>query len=82
MAWLVWAGIGAVVGLLLAISWWYDRDARKRGAKMRSGGQMSRARWAKDAELAREMSQVNNKAMTPKSQDAYRNAWRGNPGQR
>ena len=77
MAWVVWICIGAFVVILLAISWWFDRDARKRGAKPRSGREMSRARWARDADISREMSQVNSKAMTPKSQDAFRDAWRG-----
>lgn len=82
MTWVVWAGIGGFVAILLAISWWYDRDARKRGATPASGKEMSRARWARDQEIAQEMSQVNNKTMTPKFGDAARDAWRGKSGQR
>jgi hypothetical protein len=77
----VWAGIGAFVAILLAIAWWYDRDARKRGASPRSGAEMGRERRRQEAEIAREMSQVNTKAITPKGQDAMRDAWRGNNGQ-
>ena len=79
MPW-VWVGIGAFVAVLLGISWWYDRDARRRGATPRSGREMSRARWAQEREIARELSQVDNRSMTPKAGDALRDAWRGRSG--
>ena len=77
MFWIVWVGIGAFLAVLLSVSWWYDRDARRRGAVPRSGADMSRDRWRQERDIETEVSQVNNRAMTPKGQDAMRDAWRG-----
>lgn len=79
MWWLVWAGIGAVLVALLGISWWLDRDARRRGATPLSAGQMSKGRWARDRALQQEVTQVSPQGLTPRGQDAARDVWRGHP---
>jgi hypothetical protein len=77
--WLVWVGIGAVLLALLAISWWLDRDARRRGATPLSAGEMNRGRWARDRGLEQEVTQVSPQGLSPRSQDAARDIWRGHP---
>lgn len=77
MWWLVWAGLGLLVLALLAVSWWYDRDARRRGAAPLSGSQMGRARWARDRAIEQEVTQVGPMGMTPRGNDAARDVWRG-----
>lgn len=72
----VWSGLGLLVVVLLAVSWWLDRDARRRGARPLRSGDMDRARRARDWELRREMNQVG-KGMLPKTEDARRDIWRG-----
>jgi hypothetical protein len=75
--WLVWIGIGAVVVGLLVVSWWYDRDARRRGARPLSGGQMGRGSWARDRAVEQDVTQVSPMGMTPRGSDAARDIWRG-----
>jgi hypothetical protein len=82
MSWVVWPAIAAFVLGLLTVSRWYDRDACKRGVTPLSGKEMSRARRANERALTGEMSQVISRGMTPKSQDALRDAWRGTTGSR
>jgi hypothetical protein len=65
--------------VLLGISWWLDRDARRRGATPLSAGQMSRGRWARDRGIQQEVSQVSPLGLTPHSEDAARDIWRGHP---
>lgn len=77
MWWLVWVGIGLLLVVLLAVSWWYDRDARRRGAKPLSGRQMGRERWARDLKIEQEVTQSSALGMTPRGSDAARDIWRG-----
>ena len=46
--WLVWVGIGVLLVALLVLSWWWDRDARRRGARPLSGAEMGRDRRVRD----------------------------------
>jgi hypothetical protein len=77
--WVVWVGIGAVLLALLAISWWLDRDARRRGATPLGAGEMSRGRRARDRGIEQEVTQVSPLGLTPRSEDAVRDIWRGHP---
>lgn len=77
MLWVVWAGIGLLLAVLLAVSWWFDRDARRRGATPLTGGQMARARRTRLLDTARQESQVFSKGATPHSSDAARDIWHG-----
>jgi hypothetical protein len=77
MVWVFWGGVAAFLGGIGGLSWWLDRDARKRGATPLSGGQMQRARWARNLEMERELNQVATKGATPRSQDAARDIWKG-----
>jgi hypothetical protein len=79
MGWAVWAGIGAVLALLLFVSWRMDRTARRRGATVLRGSDMSRARWRQDFDTERRLNQVVTKGMTPRSEDAARDIWDGKP---
>lgn len=80
MAALVWAGIGLFLAVLLTISWWYDRDARRRGATPSSAGSMVRAsrqsRWA----ARRQESQLLFGGATPRTMDGLRDAQDGRSG--
>jgi hypothetical protein len=77
MWWLVWVGLGSLLLLLLAVSWWYDRDARRRGATPLSGRQMGRARRARDLRIQQEVSRTSPMGMTPRGNDAARDIWHG-----
>lgn len=77
MWWLVWVGVGLLVLVLLGVSWWYDRDARRRGATPLSGRQMGRERWARDRNIEQEVTQLSPMGMTPHGNDAARDIWRG-----
>jgi hypothetical protein len=77
MWWLVWVGLGLLLLVLLAVSWWYDRDARRRGATPLSGRHMGRERWARDREIEQQVTQVTPMGMTPRAYDASRGIWRG-----
>lgn len=76
---LVWTGIGLFLAALLTISWWYDRDARRRGATPLSGGQIARARRGV-LETARQENAVFSKGATPRAVDAARDIWEGRTG--
>ena len=72
--------LGPVAVLLVGLgvlSWWWDHDARKRGATPLSGGAMQRARWSRNLEVERQMNSVLRKGATPRVQDAARDAWNG-----
>ncbi|WP_157519068.1 hypothetical protein [Modestobacter sp. Leaf380] len=38
MAWVVWSVLGGILVLLAVVSWWHDRDARRRGARSSDPG--------------------------------------------
>jgi hypothetical protein len=78
--WLVWVGIGVLLVVLLGVSWWSDRNTRRRGAAPRSAQEMSRERWARDRNIQQEVTQVEGMGLTPRSSDAARDTWRGRPG--
>ena len=72
--------LGPVAVLLVGLgvlSWWWDHDARKRGATPLSGGAMQRARWSRNLEVERQMNSVLTKGATPRTQDAAQDAWKG-----
>jgi hypothetical protein len=77
MAWIVWGSLGAVVLGSLAVSWWFDRDARRRGAAVRSSGEMWTAARRRRWEVTRETSQQSSFGGTPRVQDQLRAEWRG-----
>lgn len=77
VTWVVWSAVGLVVASLLALSWWLDRDARKRGATPLSGRAMGRARWERRQGTRRDVNALSGLGMLPKSQDAARDIWRG-----
>lgn len=77
MAWVVWSLIALVVAALLVVSWWLDRDARRRGARPLTGRAMGRARWARHQQIQQELTQLPRQGMLPRSQDAARDIWRG-----
>ena len=77
MWWVVWVVLAGVVGALLFVSWWLDRDARRRGATRLGGAEIDRARWQRDWQTELEMTEVMTKGATPKSADAARDIWRG-----
>ena len=72
----VWTAIGLLVGGLLLVSWWFDRDARRRGATPLSGATMGRATRGRKLETLRRASQQQTGGITPQGQDAYRETWR------
>jgi hypothetical protein len=61
----------------LAVPWWLDSDARRRGADLLRGADMDRARRARDREVRQELSQLGNQGMLPTSADTARDIWRG-----
>jgi hypothetical protein len=77
VAWIVWSGIGVVLAALLGVSWWYDRDARRRGASPLRGGQMARARRQRVLDTARLETKVLDKGVTPRSTEGVRRMWDG-----
>ena len=77
MVWVFWGGVAAFLGGIGALSWWFDRDARRRGATPLSGGAMQRARWARNFDTERKLNAVMTKGMTPRSHDAARDTWDG-----
>lgn len=74
---LVWTGIGLFLAVLLTISWWYDRDARRRGATPSSSGGMLRTRRQVRLEAARRESQLRGGGALPRTVDGLRDAWEG-----
>ncbi len=76
MTWLVWTVLGVVVVGLLAVSWWFDRDARRRGATPHSGAEMGSAARGRKLETLRRSSQQEFGGVTPQSQDAWARTWR------
>ena len=77
MVWVFWGSVAAFLVGIGALSWWWDRDARKRGATPLSGGAMQRARWSRRFDAERRMNAVVTKGLTPRSHDAVRDTWDG-----
>jgi hypothetical protein len=77
MVWVFWGAVVLVLGGLAAVSWWWDHDARKRGASPLSGGAMQRARWSRNLEVERKLNSVVTKGATPRMQDAAQDVWKG-----
>jgi hypothetical protein len=77
MVWVFWGGVAIFLGGIGALSWWFDHDARSRGATPLSGGAMQRARWSRRFDAEQRMNAVVTKGMTPRAQDAARDAWEG-----
>ena len=77
MVWVFWGSVAVLLVGLGFLSWWWDHDARKRGATPLSGGAMQRARWSRNLEVERQMNSVLTKGATPRVQDAARDAWNG-----
>lgn len=76
MAWLVWTAVLVLVASLLAISYWHDRDARRRGATPSSAGSMVEATRTNRWQTVRRSSQLLQGGATPRSQDAHRETWK------
>lgn len=79
MAWIVWSALGAVVLGSLAVSWWFDRDARRRGAAVRDSGTMWREARGRRWETGRQESQLLQSGGSPKAQDQLREQFRRRP---
>jgi hypothetical protein len=77
VTWIVWCGIGLLVAALVAVSWWYDRDARGRGATPLTGAQMARGRRQRDYDILRQETSLVNKGVTPRSVEDARRTWNG-----
>ena len=77
MVWVFWGSVAVLLVGLGVLSWWWDHDARKRGATPLSGGAMQRARWSRNLEVERQVNSVLTKGATPRVQDAARDAWNG-----
>jgi hypothetical protein len=77
MVWVFWGSVAVLLVGLGVLSWWWDHDARKRGATPLSGGAMQRARWSRNLEVERQLNSVLTKGATPQGQDAARDAWNG-----
>ena len=77
MVWVFWGSVAVLLVGLGFLSWWWDHDARKRGATPLSGGAMQRARWSRNLEVERQVNSVLTKGATPRVQDAARDAWNG-----
>ena len=77
MVWVFWGSVAVLLMGLGFLSWWWDHDARKRGATPLSGGAMQRARWSRNLEVERQVNSVLTKGATPRVQDAARDAWNG-----
>jgi len=77
MVWVFWGAVVLFLGGLATLSWWWDRDARKRGATPLSGGAMHRARWSLNLETERKLNSVVTKGATPRTQDAAQAVWKG-----
>jgi hypothetical protein len=77
VTWLVWTAIGLFVAALVTVSWWYDRDARRRGATPLTGAQMVRGRRQRAQDIARQESRLIGKGATPRSVDGARDIWNG-----
>jgi hypothetical protein len=75
--WVILTVIGLVVVVLLGVSWWLDRDARRRGARPLSGADMGRERWTRHQRIEQELTQLNTQGMLPRTGDAARDIWRG-----
>jgi hypothetical protein len=74
---LVWIGIGGLLAVLLGVSWWLDRDARRRGATPLRAGAMIRARWQRNLDTERREAQLFSQGATPRVTDAARDIWDG-----
>jgi hypothetical protein len=81
MVWVFWGSVAVLLVGLGVLSWWWDHDARKRGATPLSGGAMQRARWSRNLEVERQMNSVLTKGATPRVQDSARDAWNGKTDQ-
>jgi hypothetical protein len=81
VVWVFWGAVTVLLGGLGAMSWWWDHDARERGATPLRGGAMQRARWARRLEVERQLNAVMTKGATPRTQDASRDAWNGKTDQ-
>ncbi|MCO7222636.1 hypothetical protein [Klenkia sp. PcliD-1-E] len=79
MAWLVWTVLGVVVVGSLAVGWWFDRDARRRGATPHSGAAMGSAARGRRWDVRRREAQQGMGGATPQSQDAWAETWRKPP---
>jgi hypothetical protein len=79
MVWLFWSAVAVFLLGIAALSWWWDHDARKRGATPLSGGEMQRARWSRRLDVERQLNAVITKGATPRTQDAAQDAWKGKP---
>ncbi|SCX53066.1 hypothetical protein SAMN03159343_2910 [Klenkia marina] len=73
---LVWTAIGLLVGGLLLVAWWFDRDARRRGATPLSGATMGADASSRRWEVRRRESQQLLGGATPRGQDAHHGTWR------
>lgn len=76
MVWLVWSGIAVFVAVLLGVSFWYDRDARRRGASPLSSDSMVEATRTNRWQTVRHSSQLLQGGATPRSQDAHSQTWK------
>jgi len=76
VAWLVWSVAGVLV-LALATSWWFDRDARRRGANPRSAAGMASSARSHRWETVRRESQMVQGGATPGTADAHAATWKG-----
>jgi hypothetical protein len=77
MVWVFWGSVAVLLVGLGFLSWWWDHDARKRGATPLSGGAMQRARWSRNLDNERQLNSVVTKGATPRTQDAAQDAWKG-----
>jgi hypothetical protein len=77
MVWVFWGAVALLLVGLGVLSWWWDHDARKRGATPLSGGAMQRARWSRNLDIERRLNSVLTKGATPRTQDAAQDAWKG-----
>lgn len=68
-----------VVAGCLAVSWWFDRDARRRGAVPHSGSSMGSAARDRRWDTVRRTSQLLLGGATPRSQDAHAATWKRPP---
>jgi hypothetical protein len=81
MVWVFWGSVAVLLVGLAVLSWWWDRDARKRGATPLSVGAMHRARWSRRLEVERQLNSVVTKGATPRTQDAAQDVWKGKTSQ-
>ena len=75
MTWFGWLVTG-VPAVLLAVSWWYDRDARRRGARVRSAGELAGDAYDRRKATLQRLGQKQREGMTPRSVDDAARTWR------